>query len=412
MTNERELVLDALMEILEKGQFMHTLVKSILDKHDYLDSGRKAFVKRCISGTVENLIAIDDIINSYAKTKTDKQKPLIRTLLRMSTYQIIYMDKVPDSAACNEAVKLANKRGFRNLSGFVNGVLRKISANKDAFLSESSQMDSVPEWIRIHLIEAYGEEKTKLILEDINKIHPITLRLRKRVELSDFVYPSEVFPDAYYVKKGIAIKDIPGYDSGDFIIQDISSMIAVSRCNITPGDSVLDVCAAPGGKSIYAYDLGGNVISRDVSEKKTHVIEENMLRCGLFGDNDHTMRTQVFDATGTDDELIEKCDVVIMDVPCSGLGVMGRKSDIRYRLKKEDIDSLLILQGRIIDASWKYVKSGGTLLYSTCTMNPSENENKVKYIIDNYPFELVEERQFFPGIDNTDGFFYAVLKRK
>lgn len=407
MVNEREIVLDSLLEILEKGQFMHLVINDVLNKYDYLDANKKGFIKRCISGTVENLIAIDEVIDTYASTKVKKQKPLIRTLLRFSTYQIVYMDKVPARAVCNEAVKLAGKRGFRTLSGFVNGVLRNISANVQ---NVNTGGDNVPDWIKEHLVNSYGEEKTRLILKDINEEHLLTVRVRNEKCLDERFVKSDFAEDIYYIKKGNAIKELTGYDDGAFVVQDASSILAIKNVGIKPGDFVMDICAAPGGKSIYAYDLGANVCSRDVSFKKTDLINKNMKRCGI-PDADHFMETEVFDATVHDAKKESSCDVLIMDVPCSGLGVMGRKSDIRYRINKEDLESLSVLQRQIIDASWNYVKEGGTLLYSTCTMNPKENEEQVKYITSKYPFRVEKEKQFLPGIDKTDGFYFAVLKR-
>lgn len=410
--NEREIVLDSLIEILDKNQFSHVVEKAVLDKYDYLDSKQKAFIKRMCEGTIEKLILIDDVINSYSKVKVNKQKPVIRGILRLSVYQILFMDKVPDSAVCNEAVKLSGKRGFKSLSGFVNGVLRNISRDKDKIDTDS---DNMPEWIKNHLIDSYGEERARTIIEDINKEHPVTIRIRDNSSVTedDGLTAAEGYDDVYLLTKGISPADIRGYDEGRFTVQDVASIEAVKKAEIKKGDLVLDVCAAPGGKSILAYDLGAKVISRDISDYKVSLIDENIRRCKVNTStrNDSYIVTQVHDATIKDESLTDKVDVLIADLPCSGLGVMGRKSDIKYKTRKEDLETLPVLQKQIIDVITGYVKKGGVLMYSTCTMNPAENEEQVKYIIDKYPFKVEYEKQFLPGIDKTDGFYIARLRR-
>lgn len=410
--NEREIVLDSLIEILEKNRFSHVIEKAVLDKYDYLDNKQKAFIKRMCEGTIENLIVIDGVIDSFSKVKVAKQKPVIRNILRLSVYQILYMDKVPDSAVCNEAVKLSGKRGFRSLSGFVNGVLRNISRNKDRI---DIAGDAMPEWIKEHLINSYGQEKAALIIDDINKEHPVTIRIRdnKPVGENEGLNKVSEMDNVYTLSKGTSPADIEGYDNGRFTVQDIASIEAVMHAGISKGDTVLDVCAAPGGKSVLAYDLGAKVISRDISDYKVSLIDENINRCGISTDpsDERYIISQVHDATVFDESLAEKIDVLIADLPCSGLGVMGRKSDIKHKTNVEDLDTLPILQRQIIDTVVKYVKKGGVLMYSTCTMNPKENEEQAEYITSAYLFKIEYEKQFLPGIDGTDGFYIAKLRR-
>ena len=404
MTGEREIILDSLIEILENGQYSHLIEKAVLDKYDYLKNNQKAFIKKVTEGTVENLIFIDKVIDSYAKTKVNKQKPLIRNLLRMSTYQILFLDKVPDSAVCNEAVKLAGKRGFRTLSGFVNGVLRAVSRDKSKIEIDNT---SCPDWIKEHLTKYYGEDTAKLILEDFAKEHPVTIRARRELKNTENLIPSGILKNAYYVKKGVSLSQIEGYEEGDFAVQDISSQMVGQMAEIKPGDVVLDVCAAPGGKAICACDLGGIVEARDISESKVSIIDENIARCGC-----KNIKTTVWDATVPDERWSEKADVLILDAPCSGLGVIGKKADIKFKTNPEDLIELAQIQRKIIDTVWRYVKPGGRLMYSTCTLNPGENEEQARYIVDNYPFELINERTYIPGIDGTDGFYTAALIRK
>ena len=409
--NSREIIYLGLTEILEKGALSHIVEKDILDKYDYLDMKEKAFIKRMLDGTTEKLLVLDKVIDDYSKIKTKKLKPPIRTILRMGVYQILFMDRVPDSAACNEACKIATRHGFNTLKGYVNGVLRSVSRDKDKILEGLNEDNlTVPQWIREHLISSYGEEKTLKILEDIDKAHPVSIRVRSpKMDVKDLIRVPNV-ENAYYLKEGTSVKDVPGYLEGYFVVQDIASQLVLKNSMIQKGDTVLDVCASPGGKAIEAYDMGGIVTAFDISDKKIKRIEDNIIRC--HADGSDGIKISVKDASEYDDTLKESADIVIADVPCSGLGVMGRKADIRHKTKKEDLDNLPKIQKDIAGNVWKYVKKGGVLMYSTCTMNPKENEELTDFLTENYPLTKEYEKQFLPGIDGTDGFYIARLRRK
>ncbi len=427
--NTREIVLDTLL-VLEKGEeFSHRLIKSVLDKYNYLDERDKAFMKRLTEGTIERQIELDYYLNACSSVPVRKMKPLIRCLMRMSVYQLLYMDNVPDSAVCNEACKLAQKRKFGNLKGFVNGVLRSVARQKDNLPmpdATSKPMEylsvkySMPMWLVEMWVEAYGQETTRKMLEGLLAIHPVTLRFRTdlsegerqeligQMEETDAkLTQSSLLSYLYYIENTESIAELPGYEAGRFVVQDASSAMAVEAAGIKADDYVVDICASPGGKSMLAAEKAGKVLSRDVSDAKVALIEENIARMGL--DN---IVVEVYDATVKDESLIEQADVVLADVPCSGLGVMGKKRDIKYHITLEKIASIKELQREIIRSSWNYVKPGGVLLYSTCTINPEENEQMAAWIVENFPFELEEERQFIPGEDETDGFYYARLRRK
>ncbi len=428
--NSREIVLDMLLEMERNKTFSHKLVKAVLDKYDYLESQEKRFIKRLTEGCIERKLELDYIIDQFSSVPVNKMKPLIRCLVRMGTYQILYMDSVPDSAACNEAVKLAGKRKFTNLKGFVNGVLRKISSNKNNIPMPDKAKDAVcymsirysmPQWIVEQFIKDYGTEDTERILEGLMEIHPISIRFscgitpEERAELIALweakgvsVNASEEVKDAYFLAGVDGLSGLEGFEEGKFTVQDVSSMLAVQAADIKEGNFVMDICGAPGGKSMLAAEKAGRVLCRDVSEDKVSLIEENLQRMGL----EDKVETQVYDATVYDETMKEQADVVIMDVPCSGLGVMGKKRDIKYNISPESLESLGLLQKDIVDNSWQYVKKGGVLLYSTCTIHRAENEDMVKYICDNYPFEVEEQRQILPGFAQADGFFYARLRRQ
>lgn len=428
--NSREIVLDMLLEMERNKTFSHKLVKAVLDKYDYLESQEKRFIKRLTEGCIERRLELDYVINQFSSVPVNKMKPLIRCLMRMGVYQILYMDSIPDSAACNEAVKLAGKRKFTNLKGFVNGVLRKIATSKESIPMPDRTKEpiyymsikySMPQWIVEQFCGDYGVEDTERILEGLMEIHPISIRfscacteeekslLRKNWEAQGVtVTASKEVPGAYLLSGVDGLGGLEGFADGKFTVQDVSSMMAVQAAGIQEGDFVMDICAAPGGKTMLAAEMAGKVLSRDVSEDKVSLIEENLQRMQL----EHKVTTQVHDATVYDESRKEQADVVIMDVPCSGLGVMGKKRDIKYNISQESMESLSQLQKSIVDNSWQYVKQGGVLLYSTCTIHKAENEEMVTYICENYPFAVEEQRQILPGFAQADGFFYARLRRQ
>ncbi|MBQ9141222.1 MAG: 16S rRNA (cytosine(967)-C(5))-methyltransferase RsmB [Lachnospiraceae bacterium] len=427
--NAREIVLDTLLEIERNKVYSNQLVKAVLDKYDYLEGQEKRFIKRVVEGCVERKIELDYYLNQYSTVPVNKMKPLIRCLMRMGVYQILYMDGIPDSAACNEAVKLANKRKFTNLKGFVNGVLRKIVTNKErlplpdaetAPLLYLSVKYSMPEWIVSMWLEEYGKADTTTILDALAAIHPISVRFRTDMSEAEreryiqtwekqgvLVKESGILPYVYSLENVEGVGSLEGFVEGAFAIQDVSSALSVEAAEVSNTDVCMDICAAPGGKTMLAAEKAKTVLSRDVSENKVALIEENCERMQLL----NKVITQVWDATVFDESKVEFADVVLMDVPCSGLGVMGKKRDIKYHVTPEGLESLMELQQQIVESSWQYVKKGGILLYSTCTINRAENQDRVKWICDNLPFALEEEKQILPGFMEADGFYYARLRR-
>jgi len=199
----------------------------------------------------------------------------------------------------------------------------------------------------------------------------------------------------------------PWHEAGLYYIQEPSAQAVVTLLSPQPGERILDLCAAPGGKTMLAAEKARQVLSRDVSEAKCAYIEENVARMRL-----ENVEIQVYDGTTRDETLLEKADVVLADVPCSGLGVIGKKRDIKYHASPEKIADIVELQRQIISASWEYVKKGGVLLYSTCTINAEENEKQVRWILEKFPFELETEQQIFPSEGRGDGFYFARLRRK
>ena len=427
--NERELVLDMLLQITRDGEYSHIVIKNVLDKYQYLDKRERAFITRVVNGTLERMIEIDYIINQFSKVKVNKMKPVIRTILRSSVYQMKYMDSVPDSAICNEAVKLAGKRGFVNLKGFVNGVLRNISRNLDK-VNYPDEKDkavyisvkySLPEWLVKQWLKTYDEETVKGIGSAFLEEKPLTVRFNEhKVQKSELI--------AILQKEGVTVKEVPevpcalylsGYDhlsalpsfcDGLYQVQDLSSMQVALWSEVKEEDQVLDVCAAPGGKAIHIAELlneTGHVEARDLTEYKVNLIRDNIERSGLSN-----IDAVCHDATIYDPEWKEKADIVIADLPCSGLGVLGKKPDLRYKMNEKTEADLAALQRKILSVVKDYVKPDGKLLYSTCTIHREENEENVAWFLRQYPeFELVKERQMLPGRDAGDGFYIAILKK-
>lgn len=420
--NERALVLEMLLAVNEEGQYSHLVLRDVLDKYQYLGKQERAFLTRLMEGTLERQLTLDYVIDQFSKTRVKKMKPLIRNLMRMSVYQIMYMDSVPDSAVCNEAVKLARKRGFSGLSGFVNGVLRSVARGwREVRFPNLSVTYSMPEWIVDIWTENYGEEKTRQILEGLTAENRLTIRtnlsavtpeelVNKLKAEGVTVHAVPEMPYAFEISGLDYLAGLKSFKEGLFYVQDVSSMLVAETAAPKKNDYVIDVCAAPGGKSTHMAELlqgSGMVEARDLTEYKVDLIWENIARHGLSN-----MKAVQMDATMDDPDSHQKADVLVCDLPCSGLGVMGKKTDIRYKMTKEKAAELAKLQRQILSVVWDYVRPGGTLVYSTCTIHRSENEDNTAWFLKEHPeFSLEFQRQIFPGEAGSDGFFLAKLVR-
>ena len=474
--NERELVLGILMEVTEKGQYSHIVLREVLEKYQYLDKKERAFITRVTEGTLEHMIELDYILDRFSKVKVKKMKPVIRNILRSAVYQLKYMDTVPDSAVCNEAVKLAVKKGFAGLRGFVNGVLRSTAAglNGVAYPKDPTELLSVqysmPRWILELWLKSYDRQTVETMLQEFQKEKPLMIRSRIRGEAdlektgsriggeSDpqkigsreragsgcvpaeakslcrelesegiHVTPHPYLPYAFYISGQDYLGGLQSFQEGRFSVQDVSSMLVCEATAPRTGDTVIDVCAAPGGKAVHMAEMlrgTGSVEARDLTAYKVGLIQENIDRSGLTN-----IRAVQMDARAADADSVGKADIVIADLPCSGLGVLGKKTDLKYKTSAESISSLVMLQREILSAVKDYVKPGGTLMYSTCTVNPEENLDNVHWFLEQNPeFFLrdirenlceelrgdVQEKgclQLLPGIHKSDGFFLACMQK-
>lgn len=424
--NVRDLALECLLSITRDGNFSHIVMQDVLTKHQYLEKQERSFLNRLVMGTIERIGELDYVINQFSTVKVNKMKPVIRLILRMGVYQLLYMDSVPDSAVCNESVNLAKKRSFQNLKGFVNGVLRNIAREKANISYPEKSKDlktylevkySVPQWILELWLKDYDGDTVEGILQAFLMEGPTCIRVNTRrispeeltARLKQQGITVETHPEernALYISNYDYLNRIPEFVEGLFYIQDISSMQIGKVAAPKEGDVCMDVCAAPGGKSLHLAELmhgSGHVYARDLTPKKVALIEENIQRMGATN-----VTAQMQDATVLDETMVEKADVVLADLPCSGLGIIGKKPDIKFHLSLEQVKEIVGLQQEILEVICQYVKAGGTLVYSTCTINRMENQDNVKWFLEKHQeFELAEERQILPEKGYTDGFFYA-----
>lgn len=438
--SERELVLGILLEVTENGQYSHLVLREVLNKYQYLDKKERAFITRVAEGTLEHMIELDYILDQFSKVNVKKMKPVIRNILRSAVYQLKYMDTVPDSAACNEAVKLAVKKGFGSLRGFVNGVLRNTARNLDQVVYPADPVDnlsvrySMPVWILSIWLRSYSMETVEKMLKQFQSETPLTVRC-KGTEMKKCLAEEGVHAERHpYLPYALCISGfdylggLKSFQKGLFSVQDISSMLVCEIADPKEGDFVIDVCAAPGGKALHMAEKlngTGHVEARDLTQYKVDLIQENIERTGL--DN---ITAVCRDAVQYDEKSTEKADIVIADLPCSGLGVLGKKTDLKYKATEEGCRQLAKLQREILSVVSRYVKPGGTLVYSTCTINPAENMDNVHWFLQEYPHfglsdihgrlceelqkDVVEDGclQLLPGVHQSDGFFIACFRKK
>lgn len=445
--NERELALDILLEVTRDGRYSHLVLRDVLSKYQYIDKKERAFLTRLTEGTLERMIELDYILNQYSKVRTGKMKPVILNILRCALYQILYMDYVPDQAACNEAVRLTQKRGFYNLKGFVNGVLRTIVREKGQLVYPSKEDEitylsvrySMPEWIVKLWLSVYPRETVEAMLADFLTKKRTVIRRNTMMMEHDKLVKSltkqhvtvtrhPYLPYAYEISGYDHLGELEAFRQGGFHVQDISSMLVSAVAAPKEGDRVIDVCAAPGGKALHMAELlrgTGNVEARDLTDYKVGMIQENIDRCALK--NICAVR---WDATALDPQSVRQADIVIADLPCSGLGVLAKKADIKYRLTQNSLSELEALQKQILSCVKEYVKPGGILIYSTCTVHEGENIDNVHWFLKANPdFRLepigqnlceelradVREEgtlQLLPGRHKSDGFFIAKFRRE
>ncbi len=442
--NIREQIVNLLLEIERDKSYAQLALKNELKDVQGPDKG---FMTEVVYGTLKYQIQLDYIIDQFSKTPVRKMKPLIRQIFRMSVYQLMHLDKVPASAVINEAVKIAKKRKFMALSGFVNGVLRTIDRERANIKYPSKEkeplhyfsvMYSLPEWMIATWLKAYDAEKVEGICKALNERAQVCIRVntlkasKEEVvkclqEEGVTVLPGEFLEEAMYLKNVDNIQNMSSFKKGLWTVQDESAMLVGKVIAPQSGERILDLCSAPGGKSIHMAELmknEGEIISCDIHPHKLELIAKNAERMGAT-----IIKPTLQDGTVCNEDFIGKFDRVLVDAPCSGLGIMKRKPDIRYNKEMTDIEDIAQIQRAILTQAVKYLKPEGTLVYSTCTISKVENEEMVDFmtkelglelneIVDTIPNKLQKEVrqgsmiQILPQLAGTDGFFIAGLKKR
>lgn len=408
--NARQTVFDILYKIFYNDAYSNIAVDSALA--DVSES--KGFITRLVYGVVERKLTLDYLINKYCS----KPKPKVLIILRMGVYQLYFMDKVSSAAAINESVKLAKSVGLEFYSKLINAVLHKIDDNRIDVekIDDPEIKHSVPASLINMWKKAYGEEIVYSFLPFLNEKAPIfavpnTLFVDKdelQFEFSCEDVESEVTGDLVSVLSNIDIRNLKVYQNGLFHIEDMSCYSAVKALSPFEGDVVIDVCSAPGGKAFTCAEMmnnKGTVYACDIFEHRVKLIKEGAERLELSSVIPLVNDASVFNAD------LPMADKIICDVVCSGFGIIRRKPEIRYK----DLDSIKELpdiQYNILNTSAMYLKNGGKLLYSTCTLNKRENERVVeKFIANNNEYRIVEMKTIFPSQNGGDGFFYSVIER-
>ena len=437
MKSARQVAFEALLKVHRDGAYSNLVVDSLLKENKDLDERDKSFVCNLVYGTLDRLIIIDYNLGLYLNQPVRKLKPELHTILRMGTYQLLFMDKVPSRAAVNESVNLAkfNKSSFA--ASLVNAVLRRVSDN-GIRLPEGNETDpeflsvkySCPEWIIKLWIDAYGIDNAVSLAEKALEAAPIVVRVNttkitseeliwKLAEEGVVAEKSDVVPNALIISNTGSVEELDSYKSGLFHAQDIASQLCCMALDVQEGETVFDLCAAPGGKTFTIAENMNNtgvVRSFDVYQSRVELIKNGAKRLGLDNVYSYLSDASIFN------ENYGFADKVLCDVPCSGLGIIRRKPEIRFK-NKSDIDSLPEIQYWILCNATKYLKDGGRLVYSTCTLNPKENSDICDRFLSEHPdFEAVrvhpdlprysEEDKYLtlmPHIHNTDGFFVAAF---
>ena len=432
----RKIALRLLSDFESNGAYANLSLSSHL--LDPLGAAERAALTALFYTTVERKLTLDYAIGVIASRSVEQMDPYTRNLLRLGLCQIYYMEKIPDFAAVNETVKLARGGGER---AFVNGVLRAAARQKDTppmpdrSKNEARYLSvaySLPLWIVRHYLELFSVEEAERLFLAINEKPALTVTVNTtRISVEAYMQAldgagikarrSMRAPSSVIIEDAIVPCSLYGFSEGLFFVQDEASALVALALDARSGERVIDVCACPGGKSFGAaltMQDGGEVLAFDLHESKLPLIRESAERLGLT-----SVQARMQDATHADESLYETADRVIADVPCSGLGVLRKKPDLRYK-SRESVDALPELGYTILDQSARYVKAGGTLVFSTCTTRKEENEDVLERFLSSHPdFSLAPfsdgEHTYADGIchtyiqrDGCDGFFIAKMKRK
>jgi ribosomal RNA small subunit methyltransferase RsmB/transcription antitermination factor NusB len=442
----RETALKILYDITENEAYSNISVNKHL-QNDKLREIDRAFATELVYGTVKWLLQMDYIIGKFSSVKLRKLSPWIKNILRLGVYQLLHTDRIPVSAACNTCVDLAKRYGHQASSRFVNAVLRNIAKSRDNIpypdkkdiAGYLSIVYSHPVWMVKKWIDLFGTEFTEGLLKSNNQVPDFTVRTNTlktdRHTLIDMLHKEGIEAEkGKYIEEAVVLNNpssilrMEAFKNGYFQVQDESSMLAAKILNPVEGETIIDVCSAPGGKSTHLAQLmnnKGTIIARDIYQHKLTLIEQSSARLGI-----NIIKTEIYDACKLDESMTGKADRVLIDAPCSGLGIIRKKPDIKYSRTEKELGEITNLQREILQNTSKYLKVGGCMIYSTCTVQPEENLEIVKaFLADNPNFRLTgfEELmpdgldiasskdgyiQLYPNINQTDGFFISKIKRE
>ncbi len=443
----REIALHILKAVESDGAYANLALNRALEEYRPTKLDR-AFATELAYGTLRTLNTLDWITARYLKQPLGAQTVWIRNILRLGVYQLFYMDKVPPGAACNEAVELAKKFGTPGAARFVNGVLRNIARQKDQIVFPDLEEDPVdhislkyshPTWMVERWLTEFGPEGTIALCQANNTIPPNTIRtntlkvdrntlMHRLVQEGLTVRRTEIAPDGLQIDGFLSIRSLSSFQEGLFQIQDESSMLVAHAVNPAPGARVLDVCSAPGGKTTHMAQLMQNegvIKAMDIHPHKLDLVAENCRRLGITN-----VETMLLDARDLPGPFAGWADYVLVDAPCSGLGVLRRRPDARWRKEPGQITGLVRLQESILAGAAQCVRPGGVLVYGTCTITYEENLGQVQgFLAHHHDFVFEDLRPFlpaglgakemaqgyleiYPHTHAMDGFFIARLRRK
>ena len=418
MKNERHVAISVLLEINQQGAYNNIALRRAFEETPGLEPHHKAFVTELVNGTLRNLILIDHIIDSYSKNqKSSPMKPFIRELLRTAIYQIRWMDRVPNSAAVNEAVKLAKACGFQALSGFVNGILRNIvrgqeSTDQYVLEQETLPLDlkySFPAWLSAAIVKWMGRKgaedffATSHIPPGVTICANVLKTTREGLADSLKLESSELAGACLHFSHAQGLMASDAYKDGHFFAIDEGAYLAAQALEAKPGQKIIDLCAAPGGKAFALAGMmenRGQIIACDIHPHKINLITKTAARLGI-----DCIDVEERDATIVNPDWEETADAVLLDAPCSGFGVIRKRPDIKYTKTYQDVLNLASLQMTLLSAAATYVKPGGVLVYCTCTITPEENEYNIRWFLrkhEAFALELTTKH---------DGFYIARLRK-
>ncbi len=438
--NVREIVFSSLYKCEKNQSYPNIEIDSVIERYG-LKGNDRSFYTALVYGVIEKKITLDYIISKFSSRDISKIDKEVLVILRLGVYQILFMNSVPDFASCNECVELCRKNNKKSASGFVNALLRETIRKKDSIVYPDKDRETVkylsvvysyPQWLCEMWLNDYGFEKCESILKSLNCPPDLTLRvntLKTDVDsVLDFLENKEIKADkGYYSENAVRVlqscpvSSLEILQNGQVYVQDEASQICAKVLDAKQGETVIDTCSCPGGKSFsVAINMqnDGKIFSFDLHKNKLSLVEKGAKKLGI-----DIIETREHDGSVFLEELKEKADRVLVDAPCSGLGVIAKKPDLRYK-EKSAIERLPEIQYKILDASSNYVKAGGVLVYSTCTINRRENEEVVAKFLENhrdfeiYDFEIGDKIKsengmltFYPDTYKTDGFFVSRFKR-